>query len=144
MAEVIYKSTDSRGEVSYSDHPLPGAVKVERVPVEPVDPESAARIEAERERLRRQADEVQQRQRQRGHALEEADAEVIAAIDALKEAQVQREAGVEPLPGERLGDVGGRTRLGPSYVERQQALEREISAAQQRLEQAYARRNELR
>jgi hypothetical protein len=40
--------------------------------------------------------------------------------------------------------VGGGSRLAPSYFERQQALDREVGAAQQRLEQAYARRNELR
>jgi len=144
MAETLYKSTDSRGQVSYSDKPLPGAVKVERVRVEPVDPAISARIEAEREKLRRQADEFQQRERQRERALDEADAEMIAAFDTLKETQRLRESDVEPLPGERLGNVGGATRLAPSYFERQQALEREVSAAQQRLDQAYARRNELR
>lgn len=144
MAETLYKSTDSRGQVSYSDHPLPGAVKVERVLVEPPDPGNAAGIDAEREKLRRQAEEFQQREHQRERALDAADGEVVAASEALKEAERRREAGVEPLPGERVGNAGGATRLAPPYFDRQQALDHEVSAAQQRLEQAYARRNEMR
>lgn len=144
IAETLYKSTDSSGKVSYSDQPLPGAVKVERVRVEPLDPENAARGEAEHEKLRRQAEKFRLRERERERVLDNAHAEVIAALDALKEAQRQREAGVEPLPGERLGDVRGGSRLAPSYFQRLQALDREVSAAQLRLEQAYARRNELR
>jgi hypothetical protein len=144
MAEMLYKSTDSIGRVSYADKPSPAAVKVERVLVEPLDPESAARAEAARERTRLETEEFQQRERQREQAADAAHAEVIAAFNALKEAQQRREAGVEPLPGERLGNARGGTRLAPSYFRRQQAIDREVSAAQQRLEQAYARRNELR
>jgi hypothetical protein len=145
MAETLYKSTDSGGRVSYSDKPLPGAAKVELLRVEPVaDPENAARIEAERDALRRQAEESQQRARERDRALDKAHAEVLAAFEALKEAQRRREAAAEPLPGERMGRVGGGSRLAPSYFKRLQALDREVGAAQQRLEQAYGRRNELR
>jgi hypothetical protein len=144
IAETLYKSTDSSGRVTYSDKPLPGAAKVERVLVEPLDPESAARGEAAREKSRRETDEFQQRERQREQALDKAHAGVIAALDALKETQQRREAGIEPLPGERLGNARGGSRLAPSYFKRQRALDREVSAAEQRLEQAYARRNELR
>src|ERR1017187_2901967 len=135
MAETLYKSTDSSGRVIYSDKPVPGAVEIEGARSELINPENAARIEEERKELRRQEEEFQQRERERERALDEADAEVIAAIDALKEAQRRREAGVEPLPGERMGDASGGTRLAPSYFERLQALDREVSAGQQRLEQ---------
>lgn len=143
-AETLYKSTDVTGQVTYSDKPLPGAVKVEVLQVEPAPPQDNARIEAEREKLRKQAEEFQQRERQRERAREDAHAEVIAAMNALKEAQKKREAGVEPLPGERLGNVRGGSRLASAYFQRQQALDQEVSAAQLRLEQAYARRNDLR
>ena len=143
-AETLYKSTDSSGRISYSDQPLPGAAKVERVLVEPLDPENAARGEAAREKSRRETEEFQQRQRQREQAMDKAHAEVITAFNALKKAQQRREAGVEPVHGERLGNVRGGSPLAPSYFKRQQALDREVSAAQQRLEQAYAHRNELR
>jgi Domain of unknown function (DUF4124) len=144
LAETLYRSTDSSGRVTYSDKPLPGAVKVERLLVEPADPDNAARIEAEHEKLHQQAEEVRERERQRERALDKAHAEVIAALDALKEAQRRREAGVEPLPGERAGNRRGGSRLAPSYFERQQALDDAVSAAQRRVEQAYARRNDLR
>jgi hypothetical protein len=144
IAETLYKSTDSSGRVSYSDKPVSSAVKVERVLVQPLDPESAAHGEAEHEKLRQQEKEFQQRERQRERARDKAHAEVIAALNALKEAQRRREAGVEPLPGERVGNADGGSRLRRSYFQRQQTLDREVSAAQQRLEQAYARRNDVR
>lgn len=80
---------------------------------------------------------------------ERAWAEVIAARKALDEAKHKREEGIEPLPGERLGTVGpsgkkGFTRLGDAYFERQEALEKEVRAAEERLERAYRRWNELR
>ena len=142
MAQTLYKSTDSSGEVTYSDKPVPGAVEIEGPPSEPLDPESAARVEAERQKLHQQEEEFEQRERER--ELDRADAEVTAAINALKEAKQRREAGVDPLPGERLGKIGGGSTLAAPYFERQQALANEVSAAQQRLEQAYARRNEAR
>jgi hypothetical protein len=144
MPQTLYKSLDSDGRVIYSDKPVPGAVEMERTRSEPVDPESAARADAKRETLRQQAQEFQQRQRQRERALDAADAEVTAAFNALKQAEQRRETGVEPLPGERLGKIGGGSTLAPSYFERQQALDRDVSAAQQRLEEAYARRDEVR
>lgn len=143
-AETLYKSTDSSGRVSYADKPLPGAAKVEQLWVEPLDPENAARIEAAREKSQRESEELRQRERQRDQALDAAHAEVIAALNALKEAQQRREAGVEPLAGERLGNVRGGSRLSQSYFARQQELDQQVGAAQQRLERAYARRNELR
>lgn len=144
MPQTLYKSTDGSGRVVYSDKPTPGAIAIEGAQREAVDPESAARADAEREKLRQQGEELQQRQRQRERALDAADAEVTAAVNALKEAQRRREAGVEPLPGERLGKVGGGSNFAPAYFERQQALDREVSAAQRRLEKAYARRDEVR
>jgi hypothetical protein len=144
MADTLYKSTDSDGRVIYSDKPVPGAVEIEGARSVPIDPENAARIEEERKKLRQQGEEFEQRERKREQALDDAQAEVNAAMDALKEAQRRREAGVEPLPGERLGDAGGGSRLAPSYFERLRTLDGEVGAAQQRVDQAYARRNDVR
>src|ERR1035437_4715518 len=141
MAQTLYKSTDSSGEVSYSDKPVPGAVEIEGPPSEPLDPESAARVEAERQKLHQQEEEFEQHERERERGLDRADAEVTAAINALKEAKQRREAGVDPLPGERLGKIGGGSTLAAPYFERQQALANEVRAAQQRLEQADAGRH---
>ena len=82
--------------------------------------------------------------RQRELALTKADNEVRAAIESLKVAQQRLKDGVEPLPGERTGTVGGRSRLNDSYYTRMAQLEADVSAAVKRLDQAYAARNELR
>jgi chromosome segregation ATPase len=143
-AQTLFKSTDRDGRVSYSDKPAPDAVKVEQFQIVPATAEDAARAAAESERVRQQAEQTRERERQREAALDQAHAEVLAALDALKQAQQRREAGVEPLPDDRLGLRGGGSHLAPSYFARQRDLDREVSEAQQRLDKAYARRNELR
>src|SRR5258707_6874721 len=76
--------------------------------------------------------------RQRIQDLEAADAAIKEAEQSLKEALERQRAGVEPLPGERLGNVGGQTsRLGPQYFERQRALAPEVAEARDPLAHAY-------
>ena len=77
-------------------------------------------------------------------AIERAYDEVVAARAALQRAEAAREEGIEPLPGERLGTEGGRSRLAPAYWERQEALEKNVNQARQRLDAALARWNALR
>jgi len=79
----------------------------------------------------------------RSEELERAYAEVVAAQKALDEARRKREEGVEPLPGERIGTVSGKSRLTEAYLERQKALEEEVRAAERRLAEAYRRWNDL-
>jgi hypothetical protein len=83
-------------------------------------------------------------QTSRSKALDAAVAEIKAAEQALRQAEEKRKLAIEPLPGERLANVDGRSRLSPEYMERQRALEAEVEAARKRLEEAYRRRNELR
>jgi hypothetical protein len=143
-AQTLFKSTDRNGRVMYADTPAPNAVRVEQIQIVPAPADDAARVAAESEKLRRQAEQVRSRERQRESALEQAEAEVIAASDALAQAERRRGAGSEPLAGERLGIRGGGSRLAPSYFAREQDLERDVSEAQRRLDKAYARRNDLR
>jgi len=51
---------------------------------------------------------------------------------------------VEPLPGERLGVVGGNSRLTPGYFARQRADAADVDAARAALDEAYRMRNEVR
>ncbi|MDW8468971.1 MAG: hypothetical protein RML56_08420 [Burkholderiales bacterium] len=74
---------------------------------------------------------------------ERAWSEALAAQKALEEARRRRDEGVEPQPGERLGTVGGRSRLTDAYFARQRALEDEVRAAEARLARAYERWNAL-
>ena len=75
------------------------------------------------------------------------DAAMTEIRDAERELAVARrklEAGREPLPGERLGTAGGRSRLSPEYESRIADLEREVAAADARVKRAYEARNALR
>lgn len=88
--------------------------------------------------------DVDVRLRERSRALEAADAEVRSARLALEEARRRQLAGEEPLPGERTGNVGGKSRLNEAYFARQAGLKQAVEQAGQQLERAQARFNELR
>jgi len=75
--------------------------------------------------------------------LDAANAEVTAAERELAVARRKLELGREPLPGERLGTAKGGSRLSPEYEGRIGGLEREVSAAEDRVKRAYEARNTL-
>jgi hypothetical protein len=54
----------------------------------------------------------------------------------LQQAETARDAGREPLPGERVGLAGGGSRLTEAYAERQKNLEDAVRAARKRFEDA--------
>jgi hypothetical protein len=83
-------------------------------------------------------------QQDQGSALDRAYDEVLVARQRLQEAEKRREAGTEPLPGERLGIAGGGSRLGPAYFARQEQLEKDVEKERARLDDAYRRWNEFR
>ena len=62
---------------------------------------------------------------------------------ALKDAENLREQGREPLPGERLGNAAGKSRLTQKYFARQAMLDQELDRARERCEQAMKRWNDL-
>ena len=62
---------------------------------------------------------------------------------ALQDVEARREQGREPLPGERLGTVAGKSRLTQNYFERQAMLDQELERARERCEQAMKRWNDL-
>jgi hypothetical protein len=78
-----------------------------------------------------------------GTPLNQAYEEVVAARKVFQAAEAAREQGIEPLPGEYLGTVGGGIRLGPHYSARQERLQQELDRARDRLEQALAQWNSL-
>jgi hypothetical protein len=71
----------------------------------------------------------------------EADANVLRAQQNLKNAQDALASGREPLPGERIGTVSGRSRLDDSYNQRLAALERGVTLAQRQLDEAFRARS---
>lgn len=80
----------------------------------------------------------------RSALLERAYEEVVTSGALLKRAEEAREAGKEPLPGERLGTKSGYSRLAPEYWERQKRLEDDVGRAKARLDDALDRWNEVR
>jgi hypothetical protein len=139
-AQTVYKYARPDGTVVYSDVPVHGARLIGQFQLVPLPvpeiPES---------RVQPGGKDPDEQARLRLQALGAADADIKAAEQALKDAQERQQAGVEPLEGERIGNVGGRTtRFGPEYFERQRQLADDVDAAQARLDQAYKIRNELR
>lgn len=64
--------------------------------------------------------------------------ENIAALEReLAIAKRKLELGREPLPGERRGLAGGGSRLTPEYEQRIAAMEREVTATEAKLKNAY-------
>src|SRR5712691_6749448 len=140
-ADTVYKYQRPDGKVVYSDVPLRGAKLIGRFELVPVPPPAKAERATPERGAAKDPDELA---RQRVQDLDAADAAIKAAEQSLKEALERQQAGVEPQPGERLGNVGGRSRLAPNYFERQRALAAEVDAARARLDEAYRMRNQVR
>ena len=78
--------------------------------------------------------------------LDQAYEDARAECTALKDLEAQREAGREPLPGERVGIVAGkshRSRLTEKYFARQAMLDQDLESARERCDQAMKRWNDL-
>ena len=139
MAESIYKSVMPDGRVMYGQQPQPGARTVKKSTVDTsntgVKPLSKTEIES-----------IERRAQERSRVLDETLKSVQTAEADLRVAEIDREAGIEPLPGERLGIAGeGRgTRLSEAYWRRQQILEEHVEAARQLLKNARQGYNDAR
>ena len=138
-ADTVYKYRRPDGSVVYSDTPLRGARLIGRYLLVP-QPAAAG---AEGPAPGRGTDPAE-RARLRSQSLEAADARIKAAELALKQAEDRQQAGVEPLPGERIGNAPRGSRLGPEYFARQRRLADDVERAQAQLDEAYRLRNELR
>ena len=138
-AQTVYKYERPDGTVVYSDVPVHGAKLVGRFELVPLPAP-----ETPESRVQPPGNGPDERARRRFDALGAVDAEIKAADQALKDAQELQQAGVEPLEGERIGNVGGHSRFGPEYFERQRRLADDVDAAHARLDRAYKTLNELR
>jgi uncharacterized protein DUF4124 len=140
-AETVYKYQRPDGTVIYSDAPVQGAKLIGQFELVP----APAPAQSTRGEPPRQPAAASQGADSRGAALDAADARIKAADLALKDAQERQQQAVEPLPGERLGNVGGGTsRLTEEYFARQRAAAAQVEAARSELEEAYRARNEAR
>jgi len=140
-AETVYKYRRADGSTLYSGVPLRGAKLIGRFELVPVPPPAKAGAAGTERGAAKDPDEFARR---RVQDLDAADAAIKAAEQSLQEALERQQAGVEPLAGERRGNVGGRSRLMPDYFERQRALAAAVDAARARLDEAYRQRNQVR
>ena len=138
-AQKIGRYVFPDGRVVYSDQPVPGAKLVNEV-APPPPPSASPPPSREGKAAAPGADSGADRVRR----LEQTDAEVRAATEALERARAQLQAGTEPLPGERTGTAGGGSRLNEAYDARQAANQRAVADAEMRLQRAVAARNTAR
>jgi hypothetical protein len=132
QSQHIYRSIMPDGHIIYGDKPAPGAATVQQVQLPALNsippPQGSD-------------DSATQPSSQ---PIDEANVQIANAQQALDQAKAALETGREPLPDERIGKVGGGTRLTDDYQARIQSLEDAVTAAQQRLDAALAARNALR
>ena len=129
-AQTLYKSITPDGRVTYSDKPLPDAVKTEKRQLDtsrlgvapPTDREKASLQQMESDRKAREG----------------ADDRLRRAEIALHDAEVAMEMGKEPQPNERQGTVSGNQRFTDGYFARQKKLEDAVTQARRSLEQVRA------
>lgn len=136
--DFYYQSTMPDGRLVIGDKPAPGAKDVKKIPLRAGN--VAAPLASPAQKAEQAAAQQQQQQ-----ALDSADNAVKQAQQELDAAKAALEAAREPQPGERLGTVTkGKSRLSDAYFERIKKFEDAVAAAQNRLDDALARRNAAR
>jgi hypothetical protein len=140
--ELIYKSTGPKGEVTYAWRPAANAIRVEKVDVQTL---SAEQRRAMMHLRQQEADKsVQATLNTLEDRWKDVDREIRDAQAALERAEVALQNGRTPRSGERLGIVGGGSRLTQAYFDRIHNLELGVEQANRRVDKAYDARNELR
>jgi hypothetical protein len=144
-ADTIYKSVRRDGSVVYGDEPVKGAARVTKLDIpRAADNRSASAGAGAPPAESAAVEAANDRARDRLLALDRVDMEIKSAARAVERAQEQLELAAEPQGGERTGNAGGGSRLTDVYFTRIGALQAQLEAAKQRLDDAYAKRNELR
>ena len=126
-AQVVYKSTMPDGKVIYTEKPVPGAARVDTIEPPPAKTGMSSLTPEEKARAEEFAKQRAAAAAKKGNDLDD-------ARQQLKQAEAAREAGKEPLPGERIGTAGGASRLTEAYHARQKKLEDAVDAARKRLD----------
>jgi hypothetical protein len=140
LAEHIYKYRMPDGTILYTDSEsgftdqyTKGKLEETLTEPSPAPEEVDAAMQARRQAQAQNANEAAAAQ---ANGVNAAYAMVIAARQALQNAEQVLQAGLEPLPGERLGLVNGHTRLSPAYWARIRGLRLDVESAQDRLNRA--------
>ena len=135
-AETIYRRVDANGNVTFSSAPPKPGEKAEQIEVDPnrnvvapyITPETQQLEAEERQRYWQKQQQDEQRQQDRQTLIEQAEAQLRQAREAL-------DAGKALQPGDLIGKRGGGTRPSPQRNERLHELEAQVKAAEENLEQ---------
>ena len=143
-AGAIEKYVTPDGKVIYSDKAIPGAQSVKKIDTPPPE-------QTEGPARRDRPNAGMPPATPGGGAASASDTQLDAALkaireasDALEAAKIKLEMNREPQENERQGTVSGRSRLKDNYFERIKQLEKGVEDAQERLNEAYRARNNLR
>ena len=140
---TVYKYTGPNGVTVFSqslpENYRPAAVTTITIKTLPVEQQRAAirMMDA----MQNNVDNSIQNQQSK---LARADQQVNAAITNLQKAESNLQSGSVPTGGDRIGKVGGGTRLRASYFLRVEKLQHAVDHAKVILDQAYRKRNNLR
>jgi hypothetical protein len=144
FGQTIYRSIMPDGRTVLSDHPTPGARKVEQLYVPPSSPSDGAPSTTQPAAPDRAAGDAEPAVQHRDAELDAALADLRSAEAALRATEAARDAGQEPLENERQGMSGGGSRLNERYFERQKTLSDAVDLARSRVDAAQAKVNSLR
>ena len=140
LAQHIYKYRMPDGTTLYTDSQSGFTDqytkgKLEETLTEP--PPAPADVDAAmRARSKARAMNANEAAKAQSSGVDAAYAMLTSARQALQSAQQALQAGLEPLPGERLGIVDGHTRLSPAYWTRVDKLRQNVEAARDRVDRA--------
>lgn len=143
-AQTLYKSTMPDGSVVFSDKPAPGAARVESIKTETSKPGASAEpakadpSKAGSKKTPPVDPAVVKKLRDDKAKRERAEEQVRAAEKTLRAAEAALAKGEEPLPGERTGTAGGKSRLNDDYWKRQRQLKDDVENARANVERARA------
>ena len=127
LAQAVYRYKDSQGNTVYTDKPPAGNDTVQRLEIPPPPAQSPPREQNDAEKKMLEA------ATRRSAALDRAAQDVVDAFNVLRAAEARRDEGVELQDGDRSGRF-----LSGQYWQRRKALERDVQAAQARLDEAMA------
>ena len=131
-AQTIYKSIMPDGKIVYGEKPAAGAKKEQTIEAPPAPTGVTAVTPEERARAAQEPTRPPVPQARKQDAQD--------ARLALKNAEAARDAGKEPLPGERLGNVGGgKTGFRGITPHAGETLRRTVEAASRRVEETSTR-----
>lgn len=140
---LLYKYTGADGVTVYAqtmpEHYQPGEVQTITIETLPVEQQRAAlRMLAVMEKR------IDAKVEARHAKLVDADQHISAAIKHLQQAETNLKNGSVPSGADRIGKVGGGTRLRESYFLRVSHLQLLVEQAKQTVDEAYQVRNDLR